>query len=80
MSKNKRQRRNSDRLRWCENELGGLGIEPCNGFGELAVVDLTVNMEFSGLDHPTIHLCADCAARLKQHAETMATTWRSTDP
>jgi CRISPR/Cas system CMR-associated protein Cmr1 (group 7 of RAMP superfamily) len=69
MSKNKRQRQ--DRLRWCENELGGLGIEPCKGFGELAVVDLTVSMEFTGLDRPTIHLCDDCAARLKGHAEAL---------
>ena len=69
MSKKKRQRGDTEGL-WCENH-GGLGIEPCSGVSELAVVDLTVSMEFSGLDRPTIHLCDDCAARLKEHAEAM---------
>jgi hypothetical protein len=55
---------------FCEND-GGLGIEPCEGVSELALVDLTVSMEFSCLDRPTIHLCDTCAEKLRVHAEAM---------
>lgn len=69
MGKKKRQRQ--DRLRWCQNESGGLGIEPCRGISELATVTLLVAPAFSGLDDRAIHLCDDCATRLKEHAEAM---------
>jgi hypothetical protein len=49
----------------CQNN-GGLGIEPCNG--NVAVVTVTVDPAFTGLDGKSIDLCVDCAARLQHHA------------
>ena len=69
MAKKKRKGRDQPPTDICEND-GGLGIEPCEGT-QVATVDFTVSMDFSIRDKPTLHLCDDCAQRLKEHAEAM---------
>ncbi len=66
----KKKSKKQPKVKFCEND-GGLGIDPCEGISEVAVVELSVDMEFTGLDRPTIHLCEVCADRLKEHAESL---------
>ena len=56
-------------VKFCEND-GGLGIEPCE-WSEIATVDFTVSMDFSMRDKRTLHLCDECAKRLKEQAKGM---------
>jgi hypothetical protein len=71
MSKKNNKNRPDDAQRempWlCENESGGLGIQPCTG--NVATCTAVVDMEFTGLDTRTLFLCDECAEALRDAAE-----------
>lgn len=69
MARKKGKRPKQRLIEVCQND-GGLGIPACEG-SQVATVQVTLDMAFTGLDNSKLQLCADCADRLRDHAEEM---------